>query len=64
MIDRIIEWMESNKWGKKVMYEITKRIIREFATWKGQNNFLGIKMTPESVQFGLEEVEDWLRSEQ
>ena len=64
MIDKIIGWIESNKWGKKVMIEITKRKIREFATWKGQNNFLGIKMTPESVQFGLEEVEDWLRGEQ
>ena len=40
--------------------EITRRVIREFATWKGHNNILGISVTPESVQFGLEEVEDWL----
>ena len=30
MIDKIIKWIESNKWGKKVMVEITKRMWVEY----------------------------------
>ena len=30
MIDKIIEWIESNKWGKKLMIEIARRLIEKF----------------------------------
>ncbi len=30
MIDKIIKWIESNKWGKKLMIEITRRKWEEF----------------------------------